>query len=307
MIPYGSTRINADPPHGDFLYFGTRIHPPAGDTGHGARDRGDANRVCSTLVMTAGLEVEREGSVVWCRLDRPPLNLLEPRAIRALRVTFEALARDPSVRVAVLAGAGRAFTAGMDVRLLRGLDVPRAKRLITALHRAIEAVHHAPFPVIAAVHGPCLGAGLELALACDLRVAAGDARLGLPEVRVGVPSVIEAALLPILIGPGRAAEMLFTGEPVSAAQALEWGLVNRVVAADGLRDAVQELVAKILAGGPAAIRLQKELVIAWRSADLRTAVGYGINAFAAAYATGEPREGAAAFLEKRPPCFEGAP
>ena len=257
--------------------------------------------------MTAGLDVEREGSVVWCALDRPPLNLLEPRLIRALRATFEALARDPSVRVAVLTGAGRAFTAGMDVRLLRDLDGPRAKRLITALQRAIEAVHQAPFPVIAALRGPCLGAGLELALACDLRVATEDARLGLPEVRLGVPSVIEAALLPLLVGPGRAAEMLFSGETVSAARALEWGLVNRVVAAAALREAVEELAARILAGGPAAIRLQKELVIAWRSADLRTAIGYGINAFAAAYATGEPREGAAAFLEKRPPRFEGAP
>ncbi len=257
--------------------------------------------------MTAGLDVEREGSVVWCALDRPPLNLLEPRLIRALRATFEALGRDPSVRVAVLTGAGRAFTAGMDVRVLRDLDPPRAKRLITALHRAIEAVHHAPFPVIAALRGPCLGAGLELALACDLRVATEDARLGLPEVRLGLPSVVEAALLPLLVGPGRAAEMLFSGEPVSAARALEWGLVNRVVAAAALREAVEELVARILAGGPAAIRLQKELVIAWRSADLRTAISYGINAFATAYATGEPREGAAAFLEKRPPRFEGAP
>jgi enoyl-CoA hydratase len=257
--------------------------------------------------MTAGLGVEREGAVVWCTLERPPLNLLEPRLVRTLRATFEALARDPSVRVAVLAGAGRAFSAGMDVHVLRDLDVPSAKRLITALHRAIEAVHRAPFPVIAALRGPCLGAGLELALACDLRLATEDVWLGLPEVRVGVPSVVEAALLPLVVGPGRAAQMLFSGEPVAAAQALEWGLVNRVVAADALRPAVEELAAKILAGGPAAIRLQKELVIAWRSADLRTAVDYGINAFATAYASGEPQEGASAFLEKRPPRFDRAP
>src|SRR5260370_24617903 len=238
---------------------------------------------------------------------RQPLSLLEPRLIRALRATFEGLARDPSVRVAVLTGAGRAFTAGMDVGVLRDLDPPRAKRLITALHRAIEAVHQAPSPVTRALRGPGLGAGLELALACDLRVAPEDARLGLPEVRLGLPSVVEAALLPLLVGPGRAAEMLFSGEPVSAARALEWGLVNRVVAAAALREAVEELAGRVLAGRPAALRLQQELVIAWRSADLRTAIGYGINAFAAAYATGEPREGASAFLEKRPPRFEGAP
>ena len=259
------------------------------------------------MTRGAGLSVRRDGSTVWCTFDRPPLNLLAPDVVDALRDAFEALARDPAVRVAVLTGGGRAFTAGMDVRVLRDLDVSGAKRLITALHGAIEAVHHAPFPVIAALNGPCLGAGLELALACDLRVSVAGALLGLPEVRVGVPSVIEAALLPMVVGPGRAAELLLSGEPITAGVAFDWGLVNRVVSPDGLRGAVEELVGKILACGPAAIRLQKELMIAWRYADLRTAIGCGINAFAAAYATGEPREGAMAFLEKRSPRFDTAP
>lgn len=253
-----------------------------------------------------GLSVEREGAVVRCALDRPPLNLLEPGLIQALRETFETLGRDPSVRVAVVTGRGRAFTAGMDVRVLRDLDVPGARRLITALHAAIDVVHRAPFPVIAELNGACLGAGLELALACDLRVAAAGAALGLPEVRVGIPSVIEAALLPVVVGPGRAAEMLLSGQPVPAERALEWGLVNRVAPADRLAATVDALVGEILACGPAAVRLQKELMIAWRSTDLRTAVRYGINAFATAYATGEPAEGAQAFLEKRPPRFDGA-
>ena len=255
----------------------------------------------------AGLRVERVGTIAWCTLDRPPLNLLEPTLIRALRDTFEALARDPSVRLAVLAGGGRAFTAGMDVRIIGALEGARALELITTLHDAIEAVHRAPFPVIAAVHGPCLGAGFELALACDLRVAASDARFGLPEVRVGVPSVIQAALLPVLIGPGRAAEMLLTGEAVSAEHALGWGLVNRVVPVERLRDAVEELAAKILAGGPTAVRLQKELIVRWRQTDLATAIRLGVHVFAATYATDEPREGARAFLEKRAPRFGPAP
>jgi enoyl-CoA hydratase len=134
-------------------------------------------------------------------------------------------------------------------------------------------------------------------------VAAETASFGLPEVRVGIPSVIQAALLPPMIGPGRAAEMLLTGAPVNAAQALEWGLVNRVVPGERLRAVVEELVEAILASGPEAIRLQKELIIRWRETDLATAVRYGINAFAAAYATGEPREGMNAYLEKRPPRF----
>jgi enoyl-CoA hydratase/carnithine racemase len=254
--------------------------------------------------VAAPLTVERTGAAVWCTLDRPPLNLFEPTLIRAVRDTFTELAADRATRVAVVVGNGRAFTAGMDVRVLRELDTARARELITTLHDALAAVHRAPFPVIAAVNGPCLGAGFELALACDLRVSAASATFGLPEVRVGVPSVIQAALLAPMIGPGRAAEMLLTGAAVGAARALEWGLVNQVVPDDRLRAAVDELVAQILAAGPEAIRLQKELIVRWRETDLTTAVRYGINAFATAYATDEPREGANAYLEKRPPNFK---
>jgi len=165
-------------------------------------------------------------------------------------------------------------------------------------------VHRAPFPVIAAVNGACLGAGFELALACDLRVATAGSVFGLPEVRVGVPSVIQAALLPPLIGPGRAAELLLLGTSVTAAQALEWGLVNRVVEAGALASAVDGLLDALSRCAPGAVRLQKELIIRWRETDLPSAVQAGVNAFATAYASGEPREGAEAFLAKRAPRFE---
>jgi enoyl-CoA hydratase/carnithine racemase len=252
----------------------------------------------------AAVRVERRGGVVRCTLDRPPLNLFEPGLIAALRATFTTLAADRTVRVAVLTGAGRAFTAGMNVHVLRDLDAASATTLITSLHDAIDAVHRAPFPVIAAVNGASLGAGFELALACDLRVAAAGAVFGLPEVRVGVPSVIQAALLPPLVGPGRAAELLLTGATIGAEQALAWGLVNRVVAAGELEAAVAELVDALLACAPTAVRLQKELIVRWRQSALPDAVRAGIAAFGAAYRTGEPREGAVAFLEKRRPRFE---
>src|SRR5919197_6696081 len=170
--------------------------------------------------MDSAVAVERRGDVVRCFLDRPPLNLFEPGLIADLRATVETIGRDDSIRAVVLAGRGRAFTAGMDVHVLHGLERTSARALITDLCGAIDAVHRAPFPVLAAVHGACLGAGFELALACDLRVAAADASFGLPEVRVGVPSVIQAALLPPLIGPGRAAEMLLLGTSVDPARAL---------------------------------------------------------------------------------------
>jgi enoyl-CoA hydratase/carnithine racemase len=260
----------------------------------------------ATVLMAAStVAVERRGDVVWCALDRPPLNLFEPALIGSLRTTFDMLARDASIRAAVLLGRGRAFTAGMDVRVLHGLNATSARALIADLCAAIDAVHRAPFPVLAAVHGACLGAGFELALACDLRLAASDASFGLPEVRVGVPSVIQAALLPPLIGPGRAAEMLLLGTRVDAARALEWGLVNRVVEPATLAAAVDDTLGALLACAPGAVRAQKALMIRWRESDLPSAVRAGIEAFATCYAGDEPREGAAAFLEKRAPRFEG--
>src|SRR5437867_10851239 len=119
--------------------------------------------------MASTIAVERRGHVVWCALDRPPLNLFEPGLITALRTTFETLARDTTIRATVLAGRGRAFTAGMDVRVLHGLHATSARALITDLCAAIGAVHRAPFPVLAAVHGPSPRAALELALACGPR------------------------------------------------------------------------------------------------------------------------------------------
>jgi enoyl-CoA hydratase len=253
--------------------------------------------------MEGRVRVEQRDGCAWVTLDRPPLNLLEPGLIRALRDSVLGLARDSDVRVAVVTGAGRATTAGMQIQVLRDLDPAAAKTLITGLHEAIHAVHDAPFPTICMINGACLGAGFELAMACDLRVASTSAILGLPEIRVGVPSVIEAALLPALVGPGRAAEMLLVGAPVSAAQALEWGLVNRAVPPEALESTTRGLVDAILACAPGAVRLQKELIIRWRSTDLRTAIEYGINAFAQSYATGEPREALTAYLEKRKPRF----
>ncbi len=250
------------------------------------------------------VRVEKRSRCAWVTLDRPPLNLFTPDLITALREAFDALARDAGVGAAVLTGAGRAFTAGMQVQVLRDLTPASAKSLITSLHEAIHAVHEAPFPTIAMVNGPCLGAGFELAMACDIRTAADGALLGLPEVKVGVPSVIEAALLPALVGPGRAAEILLTGEPVGAPQAFDWGLVNRVAPPDKLEAATVEIVERILACAPSAIRLQKELIVRWRNADLSSAIRFGINAFAQSYATDEPREATLAFLEKRKPRFE---
>ena len=249
------------------------------------------------------VRVEREGALAWVTLDRPPLNLIVPEMVEGIRVTFEALRRDATIRATVITGAGRATTGGMQLQVLRDFTPGPAKAFIASLHEAINLVHDAPFPTVCMINGACLGAGFELAMACDLRTVATEAVMGLPEIRVGIPSVIEAALLPAVVGPGRAAEILLTGESVTARQAFDWGLVNRVAPLAELRGVTADLVGKILACAPSAVRLQKELIVRWRNTDLRTAVEYGVNAFGQSFATGEPREAMEAYLGKRKPRF----
>ncbi|MEK9661455.1 MAG: enoyl-CoA hydratase-related protein, partial [Alphaproteobacteria bacterium] len=145
----------------------------------------------------------------------------------------------------------------------------------------------------------CLGGGLEIAAACDLRIAADDARFAMPEVRVGIPSVIEAALLPALIGWGRTRRLLFTGETIDAATAYDWGFVEEVVPAGALDAAVDRTVDAILAAEPRAVRLQKALIAEWEHLPLDSAIAAGIDTFAAAFQTDEPNRAMRAFIERK--------
>jgi enoyl-CoA hydratase/carnithine racemase len=150
-------------------------------------------------------------------------------------------------------------------------------------------VRELPVPVIARIQGYVLGGGLELASACDLRVAADTAVFGMPEVKLGIPSVIEAALLPTLVGWGRTRQMLLLGESFGALEAATWGLVERVVPMQQLDQAVEGFVQSILGAGARAVRLQKQLIRRWEDLPLRAAVEAGIDAFAAAWESDEPR------------------
>jgi enoyl-CoA hydratase/carnithine racemase len=171
----------------------------------------------------AALRVARENGVARVTLDSPPLNVLTPDLIARLGAAFRDLAADPEVRVVVLAGAGRAFSAGVDVGVMRDLDVAAARAFIDRLRATVRALEDVPVPTVARLHGHVLGGALELTLACDLRIAADSCRLGMPEITVGIPSVIQAALLPGLIGWGRTAELLLGGQPVEARDAERWG------------------------------------------------------------------------------------
>jgi len=239
--------------------------------------------------------------VAWLTIDnRAKLNCLDNRLTGRLRDHARALAEHDSLRAVVLTGAGgRAFIGGADIGEMAQLDPTTARVFITTLHDACQALRNLPVPVIARIDGYCLGAGLEIAASCDLRVASEKARLGMPEVRVGIPSVIEAALLPRLVGWGKARELVLTGEILSAREAAACGLVERVVARADLDAAVEKWLGAVLDAGPLAIRLQKALIGQWEQLPLDQAIETGIDSFVAAYQSDEPHRLMQAFLNRR--------
>jgi enoyl-CoA hydratase len=231
------------------------------------------------------------GFVARVTIDRAArLNALDRPLMAEIIEAMTGLADDPALRLAVVTGAGgRAFIGGADIAELAALDADSARGFITAVHVCCDAFRHLPVPAIARIDGYALGAGLELAAACDFRIASDRSVFGMPEVRIGLPSVVEAALLPALIGPARTRKLLLTGDNIGAAEALGWGLVDEAVPTDQLDVAVEKLAASILAAGPAAVRLQKSLILDWEEMHTAAAVDRGIDGFVEAFATDEPR------------------
>ncbi|HWN99135.1 MAG TPA: enoyl-CoA hydratase [Blastocatellia bacterium] len=231
---------------------------------------------------------------------QPRLNILNSTLIAQLAAAVNSLRDDQELRVLILSGAGeRAFIGGADINEMTLLDPDTAPAFITGLHEACEALRRLAVPVIARISGHCLGGGLEIAASCDLRVAASHSTFGMPEVRVGIPSVIEAALLPRLIGWGKSAELLLTGKIITAKKARAWGLIQRVVPADQIDQAVADWVDSILEAGPRAIRLQKALLSEWERLPLDGAIARGIESFAEAYRTDEPHRLMEKFLARK--------
>src|SRR5262249_52280661 len=208
------------------------------------------------------IDERRMGPVAFVTVNnRHKLNCLSTTLILELAAAFARLGREERLRAVVVTGAGdRAFIGGADLNELAGLTPDTARLFITRLHQTCQAIRDCPVPVIGRIGGFCLGAGLEVAASCDVRAAAEAAQFGMPEVHMGIPSVIEAALLPGLIGWGRTREMLLTGALFTAAEALAMGLVQKVVPAADLDAAVEAWIAGICRATPAAIRSQKALM-----------------------------------------------
>jgi len=208
-------------------------------------------------VLVRADEKGGRGRVAYVTIDNAHRsNSLNSELMREFIRKASALHDDDQLRAVVLGASGeRSFIGGANVFELRDLDPTSARDFLTLIHGMCQALRTMPVPVIARIQGHCLGAGPEILTACDMRVASEDAVFGMPEVKVGIPSVVEAALLPQLVGWGRAKVLCYTGESISAAEALSWGLVEKVVPGSALDEAVEGWVSSILEAGPRAIRL----------------------------------------------------
>lgn len=258
-----------------------------------------------TVSARVGLEIEEhtEGRVARISIDnQAKRNAISPLIASQLADAFISLSNDEALRAVVLSGAGdTVFSAGADVGVMRDLDADTARTFIEGLHAAIDAVRRCPVPVIGKLRGYCFGGALELAAGCDFRIGDESVVIGMPEVRVGIPSVIEAALLPRLVGWGKAREMLLLGATYDAKESLEMGILQKLVSAERLDHDVDQWVQQLLANGPNAVRSQKSLMSKWETLDLAQAISAGVDHFSQAFETDEPGTMLASALKPRQP------
>jgi enoyl-CoA hydratase len=257
---------------------------------------------------SSGLLVERDGPLVTLRIDRPAKrNALDAALLDSLQAALLELANDRGARAVILTGGESVFAAGVDIGSFAAAPgVANAYRAAEARARCWEALTHLPQPTIAAVAGYALGGGCELALACDLRLAAESARFGQPEVRLGlIPGAGGTQRLPRLIGATRAKELIFFGDPIDAQEAYRLGLVNRVVPTDRLLAEAREWATRLAALPPLALAMAKQAVDTGADLALPAALYLEQQSFVALFGTADETEGVAAFLEKRAPRFTG--
>jgi enoyl-CoA hydratase/carnithine racemase len=247
-----------------------------------------------------GVDRDPRGVVRLTICNAGPLNILGSAVIDGVRRGLEVVAAERQIRVLVIAGQSeKSMIGGADIKEMAKLDQASAEKFITGLRDLCEAVRAFPAPVIARMPGWCLGGGLEVAASCDVRIAAHDAKIGMPEVKVGIPSVIHAALLPRLIGWGRARWLVMTAENIDAATALAWGLVDVVAPEGGLDAAVERTVKALLECGAEALRSQKALFRQWEELPLKESVDLSIGAFGRSFLTDEPRRLMQGFIDRK--------
>ncbi len=254
------------------------------------------------------VKVERgDDGVTVLTVDRQDkLNSLNPQVVEEIGQALLELQEEPP-RVIIVTGAGeRAFVAGADIAVMNEMSPIEAKRFAELGHAATALLDRSPVPTIAAINGFALGGGCELALACDIRIAAENALLGFPEVTLGIlPGLGGTQRLPRLVGPGIAKEMIFSGRRLKAEEARMVNLVNRVVPEGEALNAARELAGEIAANGPVAVRHAKAAANKSQDVDLVSGLEYEADQFALLFATEDAREGMGAFVEKRKADFKG--
>ena len=248
--------------------------------------------------------VEDVGAATRVTLNRPEKrNALSLELMQELVEVLQALGERSEVRAIVIGGAGVAFSAGHDLGEMVGRDLPFYQRLFDMCTELMETIHRVPQPVIAKVHGIATAAGCQLVAACDLAVATDDARFATPGVKIGLFCSTPMVPLSRAVGRKRALEMLLTGEPIAAATALEWGLVNRVVPVPELDATVDELVGAISRSSPLTVGIGKEAFYSQIELDEHRAYDLTRSVMAMNSIAADAREGICAFLEKRPPSW----
>ncbi|GGK19264.1 enoyl-CoA hydratase [Pilimelia terevasa] len=252
------------------------------------------------------VRLEVADGLATMHLDRPPMNALNAALQEELRAAAGIADAAPEIRAVVVYGGGKVFAAGADIKEMAGMSYVDMAARAPGLSSAFDAVARIGKPVVAAVTGYALGGGCELALACDWRVVADDARLGQPEIKLGlIPGAGGTQRLARLVGPARAKDLILSGRMVDAAEALAIGLADRVVPAADVYDAACALVRPYLTGPAQALRAAKLAVDGGLSMDLAAGLAWETQLFAGLFATADRTEGMAAFVEKRKPDFTG--
>jgi enoyl-CoA hydratase len=254
------------------------------------------------------IDFQLDQGIAFITFNRPKvLNALNQALLVEFSAAVDAVAADEMIRVLVLTGAGeKAFVAGADIAELATFSALQAKSFSRAGHAIIGKLQDLAIPVIAAVNGFCLGGGCEIALACDFIYASENARFGLPEITLGlIPGFGGTQRLSRLIGPNLAKELIFTGKLITAAEAVQIGLANRVFPAALLMEEVRKTAGDIASRGKVSLRAAKQAIQHGLNTDLVTGCHIEVDAFALAMASEDAREGTAAFLEKRKPVFKG--
>lgn len=252
------------------------------------------------------LIVEKNNSICTVKINRPKyLNALNEETYKEIYECFLQLEKDDSIKVIILTGEGKAFVAGADISYMKDLDSRKGKEfgyLGTAAFSAVENINKV---VIAAINGYALGGGCELAMACDIRIASNFAKLGQPEVSLGItPGSGGTQRLPRIVGVGKAKELIYTGDIIDAQEALRIGLVNKVVDSEELISETLKLAEKISSNAVMAVRYSKEAIDKGLQSDKETGMSIESNLFALCFSTEDQKEGMSAFLEKRKSNFK---